>query len=360
MPAAKSYGSKKNSSRGAGDVRIVVDAMGGDNGPEVVVAGAAEAVCEHPGRFEIVLVGQSDKIEPALSAFGEHRSSVEVVHASEVIAMSESPAMAFRKKKDSSIAVATRLVKEGKADGVVSAGNTGAMVTSALVTMGRLPGISRPAISSLWPNKKHGTIVLDLGANSECAPKNLLQFAVMGEIYARYQLGIDRPRVGLLNIGEERSKGNELVRKSYELLEQEDLNFVGNVEGRGVFEGEADVVVCDGFVGNIILKFSESMYSFLAHMVREQINKGVIAKAGALMMKGAFGGVRSQLDYAEYGGAPLLGVNGITIISHGRSSSRAIKNAILTAEKSIETEINRHIEERLKGARDDANEHVKA
>jgi glycerol-3-phosphate acyltransferase PlsX len=341
-------------------MRIAVDAMGGDKGPEVVVEGAAEAAREHPGRFEVILVGQSDKIEPALSAFGDQRSSVEIVHASEVISMSESPASAFRKKKDSSIAVATRLVKEGKADGVVSAGNTGAMVASALVTLGRLPGISRPAISTLWPNKKRGAIVLDLGANAECAPKNLLQFAIMGEVYARYQLGIDRPRVGLLNIGEERSKGNELVRDAYELLEKEDLNFVGNVEGRDVFEGTADVVVCDGFVGNIILKFSESMYSFLAHMVREQINKGFIAKAGALLMKGAFVGVRSQLDYAEYGGAPLLGVNGITIISHGKSSSRAIKNAILAAEKSIETEINRHIEERLNGARDDANEHAKA
>ena len=282
-------------------MRIAVDAMGGDNGPEVVVAGAAEAAREHPGRFEVILVGQRDKIEPALSAFGDLKSSVEVVHASEVITMSESPTSAFRKKKDSSIAVATRLVKEGKADGVVSAGNTGAMVATALVTMGRLPGISRPAISTLWPNKKHGAIVLDLGANAECTPKNLVQFAVMGEVYARYQLGIDRPRVGLLNIGEERSKGNELVRAAYEMLEQEDLNFVGNVEGRGVFEGDADVVVCDGFVGNIILKFSESMYSFLAHMVREQISQGVIAKVGALLMKGAFDGVRSQLDYAEYG-----------------------------------------------------------
>jgi glycerol-3-phosphate acyltransferase PlsX len=327
--------------------------MGGDLGPEVVVAGAADAARIHPGRLEVLLVGQRERIEPSLHIFGDNRSSVEVVNATEVIQMSDPPALAVRKKKDSSIAVAARLVKEGRADAIVSAGNTGAVVASALVTLGRLHGISRPAISTLWPNKKNGAVVMDVGANYECTPKNLLQFAIMGEVYARYQLGVDNPRVGLLNIGEERSKGNELVRDSYNLLEQECSNFVGNVEGRDVFEGAADVVVCDGFVGNIILKFSESMYSFLAHMVKTEISRGFIAKAGALLMKGAFDQVRAQLDYAEYGGAPLLGVNGVTIISHGRSSSRAIKNAILAARKSIETEINRHIEERLKGARDD-------
>jgi glycerol-3-phosphate acyltransferase PlsX len=360
MRDGKSSVSKKNSRLGAGVVRIAVDAMGGDRGPEVIVAGAAEAARKYAGEVEIVLVGRRERIEPAMSAFGSDRASVEIVNATEIIEMSESPASAFRKKKDSSIVVAARLVKEGRVDAFVSAGNTGAVVASALVTIGRLPGISRPAISTLWPNKKDGAVVLDVGANHECTPKNLLQFAVMGEVYARYQLEIEHPRVGLLNIGEERSKGNELVRDAYCLLEQEDVNFIGNVEGRDVFEGAADVVVCDGFVGNIILKFSESMYSFLAHMVKEEINKGVIAKAGALLMKGAFGGVRSQLDYAEYGGAPLLGVNGITIISHGRSSARAIKNAILAAKKSVETEINRHIEERLEGARDDANEHINA
>jgi glycerol-3-phosphate acyltransferase PlsX len=359
-PDAKSSGSKKNSNPGAGGVRIAVDAMGGDKGPNVVVAGAAEAAREHPGRFEIVLVGQRDKIEPAMTAFDDDRTPVEIVHASEVIGMSEPPASAIRKKKDSSITVAARLVREGHAQAVVSAGNTGAMVASALVTIGRLPGISRPAISTLWPNKRHGAVVLDVGANHECTPKNLLQFAVMGDVFARYQLDVQQPRVGLLNIGEERSKGNEVVRDAYQLLEKENLNFVGNVEGRDVFEGEADVVVCDGFVGNIILKFSESMYSFLAHMVREEIEKGFVAKAGALLMKGAFGEVRSQLDYAEYGGAPLLGINGTTIISHGRSSSRAIKNAIFAAEKSIETEINRHIEERLKGARDDVEKRTRS
>lgn len=333
-------------------MRIAVDAMGGDEGPEVVVEGAAEAVRASHGRFEILLVGQQDRVQPILDGMAPSPTRLELIQASETVGMSEKPTSAFRKKKDSSIAVAARLVKEGRADAFVSAGNTGAVVASSLVTLGRLQGISRPAISTLWPNKKRGAVVLDVGANYECTPKNLIQFALMGEVFARYQLGIEKPRVGLLNIGEERSKGNELVRDAYTLLEKERMNFVGNVEGRDVFDGAADVVVCDGFVGNIILKFSESIYSFLAHMVKDEIRKGVIAKAGALMMKGAFGAVQSQLDYAEYGGAPLLGVNGVVIISHGKSSSHAIKNAILAAEKSVKSEINLHIEERLRGAMD--------
>ncbi len=334
-------------------MRIAVDAMGGDQGPEVVVAGAVEAARARPGLFEILLVGQRDRVTALVEGQAPREARIEVIHASQVIEMSEPPASAFRKKKDSSIAVATRLVKEGRADAFISAGNTGAVVASSLVTLGRLAGISRPAISTLWPNKKKGAVVLDVGANYECTPKNLVQFAVMGETYARYQLGIEKPRIGLLNIGEERSKGTELVRVAYDLLEKENMNFVGNVEGRDVFDGAADVVVCDGFVGNIILKFSESIYSFLAHMVKDEIRKGIIATAGAFMMKGAFKAVQSQLDYAEYGGAPLLGVNGVTIISHGKSSSRAIKNAILAAEKSIKSKINLRIEERLKGAAQD-------
>ncbi|MDH3198182.1 MAG: phosphate acyltransferase PlsX, partial [Candidatus Krumholzibacteria bacterium] len=197
--------------------------------------------------------------------------------------------------------------------------------------------------------KKGGAVVLDVGANHECRPKNLLQFAVMGSVYARYHLGIEKPRVGLLNIGEERSKGNDLVRDSYVLLENDTrVNFVGNVEGRDVFDGAADVVVCDGFVGNVILKFSESIYSFLAHMVKDRIRRGVVAKAGALLMKGAFKYVRKRLDYEEYGGAPLLGVNGVVFIAHGKSSQVAIRNAILAAAKSVRTEINLHIEENFR------------
>ena len=330
-------------------MRIAVDAMGGDEGPSVVVAGARKAAHELRGEFEVVLVGQEHRIHPELGG-----DSLEVVHASEVIGMSDPPATAVRRKRDSSIAVAVRMVKEGQAHAMVSAGNTGAVVAASLVTLGRLPGVSRPAISTLWPTRRGGAVVLDVGANHECNSKNLVQFAIMGSVFARYHLGIDRPRVGLLNIGEERSKGNELVKDSYVLLEKEtSINFVGNVEGRDVLYGAADVVVCDGFVGNIILKFSESIYSFLAHMIKEQIRKGILAKAGALLMLPAFRSVRAQLDYASYGGAPLLGVNGVTIISHGKSSPLAIKNAILVAAKSLSSQVNLHIEEQFKGTVDD-------
>jgi glycerol-3-phosphate acyltransferase PlsX len=330
-------------------VRIAVDAMGGDQGPRVVVPGALEAVRRGPAELEVILVGQEDRIRAELPPDAQGQGSLRVVHASEVIGMSEPPASAFRKKKDSSIAVATRLVRDGEADGFVSAGNTGAVVASSLVNMGRLHGVSRPAISTLWPSARGGAVVLDVGANYECVPKNLVQFAIMGSVFARFHLGIDAPRVGLLNIGEERSKGNDLVRESYPLMENEpSVNFVGNVEGRDVFNGAADVVVCDGFVGNVILKFSESIFSFLTHMVKDEIRKGVVAKAGAFLMKGAFSNVRTQLDYAEYGGAPLLGVKGVTIISHGKSEPRAIKNAILAAANTVTAHVNDHIEERFR------------
>jgi glycerol-3-phosphate acyltransferase PlsX len=332
-------------------VRIAVDAMGGDKGPRVVVAGAIDAALARPGEIRIILVGREEALRPLVGKVDS--SLVEIVHASESIDMHESPANAIRKKKDASITVALRLVREGKADAMISAGNTGAVVASSLLTIGRLHGVSRPAISTLWPNKRKGAVVLDVGANHECTPKNLVQFAVMGSVFAEKHLGIKNPRVGLLNIGEERSKGNELVRDSYELLETDGrIQFVGNVEGRDVFDGAADVVVCDGFVGNVILKFSESIYSFLSHLVRDQIRRGFLAKAGALLMKPAFTSIRSRLDYAEYGGAPLLGVNGVVIISQGKSSRRAIKNAVLAGAKSVDADLNRHIEERFASPRE--------
>ncbi len=320
--------------------------MGGDSGPRVVVPGAIDAVRARPGELKIILVGREEEIRPLLGDVDP--AWVEIVHASENIEMNEAPAQAIRSKTDASIPVALRLIREGRADAMVSAGNTGAVVAGSLLTIGRLHGVSRPAISTLWPNKRGGAVVLDVGANHECTPKNLVQFAIMGSVFAQVHIGIERPRVGLLNIGEERSKGNDLVRDSYALLEADArVHFVGNVEGRDVFDGAADVVVCDGFVGNVILKFSESIYSFLAHLVRDEIRRGFLAKAGALLMKGAFGSVRAQLDYAEYGGAPLLGVKGVVIISHGKSSRRAIRNAILVAAKSVNANINRQIEDKF-------------
>ncbi len=329
-------------------MRIAIDAMGGDRGPEVVIAGALDALRDRP-EISLALVGHQDQIGTVLSSADYPKDRVHIVHAPESIGMSESPAQAIRKKKNASIVVGTRLLKEGGSDAFVSAGNTGAMVASSLLTLGRLHGISRPAISTLWPTKKSDVVVLDVGANHECTPRNLLQFALMGSVYAEFNLGVAKPRVGLLNIGEEPSKGNDLVKEAYSQLSQESaINFIGNVEGRDVFEGAADVVVCDGFVGNVLLKFSESIYSFLTYMLRDAISQSAGAKLGALMMKGAFTRVRSELDYAEYGGAPLLGVAGVSIISHGKSSGRAIRNAVLAAERCVSTDINRRIESRLK------------
>lgn len=328
-------------------MRIAVDAMGGDRGPELV-ARAAVGAAAASSNLKIILVGDRTQVEAALRKSGRGRASIEVIHASETVGMSEPPAGAIRKKKDSSIAVAMRLIKEGKADALVSAGNTGAVVAGSLVSIGRLHGVSRPAIATFYPTSRRWAVFLDIGANSVCTPKNLLQFGAMGSVFAEYQLGVESPRVGLLNIGEERSKGTDMIRAAYDLLEGGGLNFVGNVEGRDVMAGAADVVVCDGFVGNVVLKFSESILSFTSQLVRQEIKKSFFAKFGALLMKGVFSTFRSRMDYAEYGGAPLLGVNGVVIICHGKSSVRAVKNAILMAQRFVTHDINGHIEERFK------------
>jgi glycerol-3-phosphate acyltransferase PlsX len=330
-------------------VRIAVDAMGGDKGPGIITRGAMEAAKTDPANLEVILVGDKASVESVFEKAGPKPHNVQVVHASETVGMSEAPAAAIRKKKDSSIAVAMRLLKEGAADAFVSAGNTGAVVAGSLVTLGRLHGVSRPAITTFYPTAKHWVILLDIGANSECTPKNLVQFGVMGSVLAEAQLRIDNPRVGLLNIGEERSKGTDIIREAYSLFEHSGLNFVGNVEGRDVFECTADVVVCDGFVGNVVLKFTESILSFVTGTFRREIKKSWMTRLGAVLMSAVFRTFRSRLDYAEYGGAPLLGVNGVVIISHGRSSVRAIKNAILMAQRFVDYRINDHIEDRFKG-----------
>lgn len=322
--------------------------MGGDRGPEVIVRGAMEAAKASDDSLTIILVGDEQVLRPLVDQYKHGDVKVEIEHASQSIDMSELPSSAVRKKKDASILVAARLQKEGRAEAMVSAGNTGAAIASCLVTIGRLHGLSRPAIATFMPNMKNGAVVLDVGANSECTPRNLLQFAIMGTVFAEHQLGMTNPRVGLLNIGEERTKGKELVREAYKLIEQEEINFIGNAEGRDVFSGNVDVVVCDGFVGNVVLKFSESIVAFVTHILKYEIRQRFFAKIGALLMRGAFKALRSKLDYAEYGGALLLGVNGVTIISHGKSSSRAIKNAILNAQKFVALGINDKIEERFK------------
>jgi len=331
-------------------LKIVVDAMGGDRDPGVIIRGAvAAARLKKPAELEIVLVGDEDTIRAELADLDTTGISIDCVHTSETISMSESPATAVRRKKNASIPVGVRLLKENKADAFVGAGNTGAIVASSLVTLGRLHGVSRPAITTFFPSQSKGAVVLDVGANHECVPRHLLHFAVMGTVFAEHQLGIVNPRVGILNIGEEPTKGNELVKAAYGLLQETDLNFIGNVEGRDIFSGAVDVVVCDGFVGNVALKLSESIVTFLTHIVKLEIKKRNLAKLGALLMKDAFSSVRTRLDYAEYGGAPLLGVKGCIIIAHGKSSSRAIKNAILMAHRFVSCDINKRIEERFKG-----------
>jgi glycerol-3-phosphate acyltransferase PlsX len=258
--------------------------------------------------------------------------------------MNESPSAALRKKKHSSIRVGLELVKRGEADAFISAGNTGAVMATAMVTLGSLPGVERPAIALIVPTLRGQSILLDAGANADCKPRHLLQFAIMGDIYARQVMGKKSPTVGLLSIGEEESKGNELTREAFKELEEErSLNFTGNVEGREVFSGAADVIVCDGFTGNIALKISESAAEFFTVLLKEELEKGLVGKLGALLTRGAFRRFKKRVDYTEYGGAPLLGVGGMCIISHGRSTAKAIKNAIRVAAECVENGVIEHI-----------------
>jgi glycerol-3-phosphate acyltransferase PlsX len=332
-------------------MRIVVDAMGGDSAPAIEVQGAVEFLREGKPTAELILVGDEARI---LAALKEHGVSpgpqLAVEHAPERIDMGgDDLARQVRRRKGSSIAVATRLMKEGRADGLVSAGNTGAVVASSLLTLGRIEGVRRPGIATFLPSPTGGAVLLDVGANSDCTPQNLLQFGVMGSIYARRVMGRENPKVGLLNIGEESSKGNKLVQTTYPLLKESGLNFVGNVEGRDVFQGGADVVVCDGFVGNVVLKFSESVIHLITRLIREEIGDDLRNRLGALLMKGVFRSLSQQLNYEEYGGAPLLGVNGVVIIAHGSSSAKAIKNAIHVAIRYAEGRINERIRSELTG-----------
>ncbi|MCK4537161.1 MAG: phosphate acyltransferase PlsX [Candidatus Krumholzibacteria bacterium] len=331
-------------------MRIALDAMGGDKAPEEIIDGAIEAVAAAAGRFDVVLVGQKKVIEDYMAERSFSYNGIEIVDAPEVVGMSESPATAIRRKKNSSIAVATRLQRDGDVQAVVSAGNTGAVVASSLLFLGRIPGIDRPGIAIFFPTRNGGTILLDGGANSDCSPKNLQQFAIMGSLYAELFLHRENPRIGLLSIGEESSKGNELTRGAHELLKDSNLNFVGNVEGRDIFAEMVDVVITDGFTGNVVLKFTESIIYYINSLIREGVEESAVAKLGALLMKPAFRRMKETLDYAEYGGVPLIGTDGVTIIGHGGSSAKAIKNAILTAERFIESGINERLRSRTEAA----------
>jgi glycerol-3-phosphate acyltransferase PlsX len=324
-------------------MKIALDSMGGDRAPDCIVDGAFEAATEADGRLQIVLIGKKDIIERHIEERQLHAPNIEIVDTPEVIEMSESPANAVRRKKNSSIVTAMKMHKEGAVHAVVSAGNTGAVVASSLVSLGRLPGINRPAIAIYVPTRSGGTILLDGGANADCDARNLMQFALMGSVYAETFLQKKTPRVGLLSIGEEKSKGNELTRDSHELLERSEINFIGNVEGRDIFTGNVDVVVTDGFVGNVVLKFTESIIYYITGLIKEGVRNHPLSWLGAFMMRPVFRTIKRSLDYAEYGGAPLLGINGVVIIGHGGSSARAIKNAILAAERFVASDINSRI-----------------
>jgi glycerol-3-phosphate acyltransferase PlsX len=325
------------------DFKIAVDAMGSDHAPAVEIEGAVEAAAQYG--IPIVLVGQQERIQQLLRRHDTASLAIEVAHASEVISMDESAATAARKKKDSSIRVAARLMRDGAISGVVSAGNTGAVMASVKMVLGTLPVVDRPALSTVLPTQKgKPAILLDVGANVDCKPHHLEQFAVMGDIYSRSIFGIRRPRVGLLSIGEEDTKGNELTKEAFKALKQAPINFIGNVEGRDIFKGEIDVIVCDGFTGNVALKLSEGLIDTFATMLRQELEKTIAAKVGYILAEKAFRAFRRRLDYSEYGGAPLLGIKGITIVCHGRSNANAIKNAIRVAHDFCKHNVNHVIE----------------
>lgn len=328
-------------------MRVALDAMSGDRGSKELVAGALEAAAG--GRVEVLLVGDECKLQHDLDELrpsADAARKVRIVHASEVVEMDENPANAIRRKKDASVLVAFEQVKAGVACAAVSAGNSGATMAAGIRTLGRLSGVLRPGITSVFPTLKKPVVLMDIGANVDCKAQHLLQFAIMATAYSQIT-GLKNPRVGLLSIGEESGKGNSLVKEASPLLENSSLNFIGNVEGRDIFQGDVDVIVCDGFVGNICLKVSEGLAEAAMRMIRDEIRSSLLARFGGLFVYPAFKAFKKRVDYAEYGGAPLLGINGIGIVCHGKSSSQAIKNAILEAAVMAEGNITKTIQESL-------------
>ncbi|MFN0157448.1 MAG: phosphate acyltransferase PlsX [Bacteroidota bacterium] len=333
------------------NIRIAVDAMGGDYAPENVVAGAIDALRETRGRFAINLVGQREKIEPLLHD-AKKRSDwspelCTIVHASEVISMNDAPNAALKTKKDSSITVGVNLHREGKVHAFVSAGNTGAVLSASTLILGRIAGVGRPTIGAMIPTTSSPCLLLDAGANVDCRAQHLFEFAVMGSIYLSSVLGKNNPTVALLSIGEEDTKGNEVSLETHSLLRKSKLNFVGNIEGRDILHGKVDVVVCDGFVGNILLKFGESVPGFLKVKFTRFASQGILNKLMVLFARKGMRSVLKELDYQEHGGVPLLGINGVSIIGHGGSTPKAIKNMIYRAEEMVRHGVNTRIQEAM-------------
>lgn len=327
-------------------ITIALDAMGSDSAPRPEVEGAILAAREFGVR--VLLVGQTPALKAEMGRHVRRGADVEIVSASEVITMRDAPMQAYRKKKDSSVHVAARLVKSGEAQALVSAGNTGAVMAVARFLLGTLPSVDRMALAAPFPTAKAGTsVLLDVGANVDSKPQHLVQFAVMGENYYRAIFGTRRPRVGLLSIGEEEMKGNELVRETHDRLKTTPLNFVGNVEGPEIFAGNVDVIVCDGFIGNIALKIAEGVAQHIGGMLKQALQGTLAAQVGSLLARSAFQKLKKQIDYSEYGGAPLLGVRGVTIIGHGRSNANAIKNAIRVGAELVRVKVSEKIEQEL-------------
>lgn len=326
-------------------MNIAVDAMGGDHAPEVIVQGALWAQSEFG--VKITLVGDQDTIREELSKGGGIGNGLQIHHCSQMVGMDESPMKVLRQKKDASIMVAFDLVKGGGAEAVVSAGNSGATIGAAVLTLGRINGVERPALAVIFPGAKGNVVLIDVGANVDTKPKQLFEFGVMGDIFTHSLLNIDNPRVGILNIGQEGSKGNEQVRIAHDLFKKGPFNFIGNVEGRDIFSGDVQVIVSDGFVGNVALKLTEGMAETIRIMFEREMSKGLVSRLGFWLIRRAFEKFRRNLDYAEYGGALLLGVKGVGIICHGNSSPKAIKNAIRTAKDFVNNGVQARLEEGL-------------
>ena len=326
-------------------MKIVIDAMGSDMAPAVEVQGAIQAVEEFG--YDLILIGDEALIKAELDKRGGGRGKISIVHSPERIEMNEPAALSVRRKRKSSIVMGLDLIKRDEADGFISAGNTGAVVCAATLSLRLLPGVERPGIAICIPTLKGVSVITDVGANIDPKPIHLLQYGIMADAYSRYILHNENPTVGLLNVGEEESKGTDFIKEAHTLLSESKLNFIGNIEGRDIYTGVADIILCDGFVGNVILKVSESVVDTIVKLLKKEIRANVIATVGAALASSAFNVLRKKMDYTEYGGAPLLGVDGRCIISHGSSNPKAIKNAIRVAGEFMTQGVNKHIVEEL-------------
>lgn len=331
-------------------LRIALDAMGGDFAPVNEVIGTIECLRQCGNRFHVVLVGDEQQIHAELQKHNTAGLDFSVVHAPEIIDMHDSPVVAIKTKPNSSLVKGMTLHKDRSVDAFVSAGNTGAVTAASTLILGRIPGVSRPTVAAIFPSESGPTLIVDAGAVSDCRPQFLFEFGVMGSIYSRYMFKKTSPRVGLLNIGEEESKGNELAKESFKYISERKaaFNFIGNIEGRDILKGNVDVVVCDGFVGNILLKFAESIPGYLKFQFKKFATKSLVNTLMIGVLRGSLREIFRDMDYTEFGGIPLLGVNGVSIIGHGSSPSKAIKNMLFRAEEMVQFRINQHIQENLR------------